>query len=524
MGYIYRYQLSDPLLRDETDLENRTEDISQIIKDHFGINFKDIQVKGSFFEFKLYESVERKFLMQMGKKLNKMWWETDLNYGFERMIQEFYVIIYPDLNGSEDWRYAEFISPEILNNYDEFSMRAKQYTQRFINNNEGLGSEKVIDNVEKAFYSDILSAYLDKNSDLMQEAIKQEADEDGVTCFLVKGYHRYRELTLNDMDDKNEKMLKFNKDVDWPYLAERKSIKPLKEHVDRMEVIEFSKQEKEIIKELSTILDLVLESAEKIEAFENITRKNNIKFKVHNVGQALATSLSISGKEPFLYFDYGIPDQINEFTKPDVIDMPTLEGTTIILSHVHHDHWGRLTEESNAYKCDWFVPDQKIKKIFNNKLAAILVAGGKVKKISIGIELGGIKLLYGAKSSISKHQHETGFALRLNLKQNDKEDVHILIAGDQRYDYIAPEYLSDLDILVASHHGGIYFASKNCEIAEPRNKENALIIYSYGMSKDGKKRNTHEHPSKTGDYKSKNWINEHHTPSDKEFEREYITL
>lgn len=41
---------------------------------------------------------------------------------------------------------------------------------------------------------------------------------------------------------------------------------------------------------------------------------------------------------------------------------------------------------------------------------------------------------------------------------------------------------------------------------------NSVVIYSYGFN------NTHGHPSKLADYETANWIKEHHTCKNGEFE------
>jgi len=125
--------------------------------------------------------------------------------------------------------------------------------------------------------------------------------------------------------------------------------------------------------------------------------------------------------------------------------------------------------------------------------------------------------LYPSRKAV--HEHETGLGLRLEAKNECNVEINILIPGDQRYDYIDNIYLSDIDILVASHHGGEYSWSKrknvHDDIPEPRCSDSSLLIYSYGAGDS--KPNTHGHPSKTSEYRLKKWVNAHHTPSNNDY-------
>ncbi len=107
-------------------------------------------------------------------------------------------------------------------------------------------------------------------------------------------------------------------------------------------------------------LNLHISKAEIIKVLnKNLTGgKDKYVFRVHNVGQALATSLSYENKPPFLYFDYGMPYGKNSSTRPPVVNMPTNPGVSIILSHVDKDHWFRVADDINAFQCHWYIPDQ----------------------------------------------------------------------------------------------------------------------------------------------------------------------
>ena len=127
------------------------------------------------------------------------------------------------------------------------------------------------------------------------------------------------------------------------------------------------------------------------------------------------------------------------------------------------------------------------------------------------------KLTCGGQSKINplrtaNHVHETGLTLRIQARDGQGEDLIILVAGDQQYDYVEKNQLDNLDILVASHHGGKFCWSTKGVIPTAKKSMNSVVIYSYGLN------NTYGHPSKLAEYKNANWLKEHHTCKKGEFE------
>ncbi|WP_303871390.1 hypothetical protein [Acetobacterium wieringae] len=84
--------------------------------------------------------------------------------------------------------------------------------------------------------------------------------------------------------------------------------------------------------------------------------------------------------------------------------------------------------------------------------------------------------------------------MRIEAYDVDGKELNILIAGDRRYDYIEQAQLENIDILVASHHGGAFCWSKRGILPTAKNEETSIIIYSCGRG------NTHKHPSKVSEY------------------------
>lgn len=82
--------------------------------------------------------------------------------------------------------------------------------------------------------------------------------------------------------------------------------------------------------------------------FPDIDKNRIIDFCVHNVGQALATSFAYENEVPFLYFDYGLPDNRNKRTLPADVELKVNSQTKIYLSHIHMDHWLGLNKFTEA--------------------------------------------------------------------------------------------------------------------------------------------------------------------------------
>lgn len=253
--------------------------------------------------------------------------------------------------------------------------------------------------------------------------------------------------------------------------------------------------------------------------FETATTKRinypiskEVNFTVHNVGQGLATSLSDGAKPPFMFFDFGESYGENKFNLPDVINISVKLPTTIILSHIHNDHWNCLNQYPKAFQADWIIPEVGSKVTFKKRCAEIIASGGTVAEVKASMKFKYGKILYGAPSRykvgrIANHEHEYGLCMRIERAKK------ILVPGDQNYDYIEPSVLKDIDILVASHHGGNY--SWSCRLGVEKDLPDANIdspiIYSSG------EHNTYNHPSKKNDYRSKGWKKEHRTERDLDF-------
>lgn len=527
MAYIYRYQLRVSALRDSINLMQYSKDIESVLNAHFNKNLKDSFVKPNFFEFKLYATVSRGLLQEMGRKLKA---KLAFPSGFIRMEQTLYALVYPPDNlaygANENIVHIEFIDSMLLDNDDLFMQRAISF---FDKNSAGSLSDKGYTNnikeIIKNNYIDVLDAYIDKEK--IPKILKIEKE---ISCFLIKGFHRHKEKAQNASEEYYDiNGLLLEKNYDAGYIQNRKNIDGVENNrIDRtinLDYIEIHSLEahSELIEKIDNELRLLLSPASEIYALSNISEDEGNEtdrkyvFRVHNVGQALATSLSYENHSPFLYFDYGMPFGNNSFTKPARVNMITNPGTTIIISHVHKDHWFRIVDDFNAFQCNWFIPDQVRKKGLNHKLAEIIVLGGTVQLISSDIIARGGRLTYSGVSTHdpnrpAHHVHETGLSLRIEACDYNGNGLNILIAGDQRYDYMDIAQKNDLDILVASHHGGSYCWSLHDCVPNARATGSPIVIYSYGMG------NTHHHPTNTADYNTAKWRQAHHTSVNGDYE------
>lgn len=496
------------------------EEIQNVLGEHFKDNLKDSAVKGTYFEFKLFVSVPAKMLQEMGRKLHETL-PIDES-GFSRMKQELYALVYrprdeeDDSLGQEQAIYVEFIDAMLLKGQDEFLDRANAFFQR----THDLSQQNLVEYPEeviKNFYIDILNAHSSIRS---FSNFFESSDE--ISCFAVTGFHRrHREFGEGFYDGQNRDKVKLENCSDIGFLEHRETIRnqidDWEGYSDFLEIRSAKKQSK-LVAEIEKALSLHLEPADTIPALNSIKLGQKYIFRVHDVGQALATSISHEKCNPFLYFDYGMPYGKNAHTRPSKVDMHTEPGCTIILSHLHIDHWYRIFDEYNAYMCQWFIPPQYKTAMLKHKLAEIIASGGTVGLVCRDITFSCGKLTCGGTSKIKPARiattvHETGLTLRIQASTVYKsvQECNILISGDQEYDYIEPLQLADLDILVACHHGGKFSWSKKDTPPLARGGDEATVIYSYGIG------NTYGHPTKRGEYYKSKWINEHDVCRDGEY-------
>lgn len=504
MAYIYKYQFKNLETRKNINLIQFEKDIKSVITKIFSLNLKEVSVYKNHFEFKLYSTVHKTILQKMGIMLKQSIFFNIDKSGFIRMPHKFYAIIYPKEFSDNQKIYIELIDSMLIDHADEYIKKANKYFKN--NNTESSTIEKsdFQNKLSMLYYIDVVQSYID-----IEVFIKTFGNLKEKSCYLIEGYHR----RLDEEKQVRKNLLLLEKCYDVEYIKTKNEIN-LKDdkQLDFLEIHNI-KPKNEKLPDIHNKLNLTLphidnkEKSNKISKdLESAINKSDlyINFTTYNVGQGLATSLSHTNNIPFFYFDYGIACGRNKKTKPIKVNMPTNRDTMIFISHNHMDHWYGITENINSFKSKWILTNQNKNITLTKKIAEIFVEGGTVSILQQNIYFkygaitnGGISKL--KKSRLAKNNHETGLTFRL-----ETSDLNILVAGDQLYDYISDSQLKDLDILVASHHGGSYKWSKSDIPPNPKN-HNSIIIYSYGAG------NSYNHPSECQDYINVGWKKEHHT-------------
>ncbi len=184
MAFIYRYQLRDIGLRDNTSLVQYNQEIQAVLERLFGETLKDSIVEEKYFEFKLYETVHNGLLQEMGRKLKASLPIHICRYGFARMEQTLYALVYTPSgdsinNAQKDIVHFELIDSMLLDKQDSFMQRANSFFEKK-GNRDLLYGKGYIDNAEgviKNYYIDILDTYIDKHifPELKNNNLKQTA-------------------------------------------------------------------------------------------------------------------------------------------------------------------------------------------------------------------------------------------------------------------------------------------------------------------------------------------------------------
>jgi len=517
MAFIYRYQIYNQNIRKEIDLNEYRDNIIEGIKVFYENNLKDCRVEKEFYEYRLHYKVSNRELRKAGKRILQDCEElkekirkgkTSINSKyFERKQQKYYAYIERD--EMEKSTKLHLIDYADFNDINRFSANARNKIEEFISKSqskqEGYDSKSILSNnaLAVAFYMDVFTITIkNENGINFEEYINDNNNYDAV---IVEGHHRedfFYHRIISELDI--EELLETNK---------QRNVERL---IDGFKINKLHKTDDEEAKRITESFTVPYSKSSFIKNFENMNYKN-VNFFVHNVGQALTTSLSEKGKPPFIFFDFGISEGRNLFNRPSIMDIDLSEKPSIVISHIHRDHWFGLTVFTESFECDWYLPNQKKELLFEKRCAEITASGGSVSYIDTTISSNLGTIFIGCSESKCKryrrpsNQHEDGLGMKLRLfNEKSNSYVNVLVPGDQNYDYIPQIYLEEIDVLVASHHGGKYSWSSRQAVSEdiPNNSNKGRIIYSYGRC------NTHNHPSKIDDYELKGWIRRHDTMTD----------
>lgn len=489
MAMKYIYALKYVYEKNEYDLRYVETDINRVIEELFADDLKDVYVDSDSFEFTLKRCTNVGNLRKMGKMLKR---NLNIGNGFARQSQKMYAIARKSTNYID----IEFIDQCITSeSFDERMKRSKMY------------KEDLLEWVNRVNYADIYSAQLtvgEFNRFFHENWAEQEYPDE-------VPYEVLYEVTLTHKHVNRER-LSFKKEnyfeIEHLYTEDEN-------YYEYIDLAQIRVSKCRLDDSVHTKIDSMLESdtisqSESTQLLEQLeSKKDAYVFTVHNVGQGLATSLSYPNQAPFFYFDYGIAYGPNKFTTPPTKRLHIQEKGTIVLSHMHQDHWCGFRTNNNALKAKWIVPHQSSSWASKHLIARIKYEGGEVQ-YSHGIskkhiEIGNSKISQICSKRPPQGLHQKGFAMYLYAQRCDNHaPCFILVSGDQDYDYQEKERLINVDILVACHHGGEYCWSKNGKPPTPVNSCSE-IIYSYGQG------NTHQHPSKVIDYSAVGWNNRYDT-------------
>lgn len=257
-----------------------------------------------------------------------------------------------------------------------------------------------------------------------------------------------------------------------------------------------------------------IEGIEYRDAPTYISELDKFKVIIYNVGQGLCSAVCDGSNHPYIYFDFGRGYWRNKCTYSSGMYYDTTHNPPIILSHWHADHYILVNDCKEALNCEWIVPGN-IKGPGIPKLYSELSARDNLVVITSDFNLIIGKIFVGTGNS--DHKHNDGLSLLLEIESVDDNKNNgikrFLLTGDNRYDVLPSHALRDIDVLLATHHGGTYDDVCNATNI-PINTRDGLIVYSYGKDEQFQPyNNSHKHPSYRLHYQNAGWRNEKNTPS-----------
>lgn len=502
MAFIYQYDLvrSGEEIFNIYDNDNM-EIIENTIRDIFGGRVKEIDIESEdgtnrpYIQFKLYKSATNGELRKLGKMI-----KARINNcpGIQRRKQKAYFIV-EEVDDENNEIHVDIVY-ESFAHLDDYQRKAEQYFEKI----DSYSREKkniASANIKNIIYLDVYSAVIEK--DVFPSDVREG------NSYSVTVHHRKRKHKAYEKGVIHKMQIEIESVPEYEFLISNHIINNYDDEIDYFD-ISLVKEDNDIIDRAQETLRVDIASLEG-PALEKTNLEENWIFKIHNVGQALATSLAVPGETPSVYFDYGLLYARNKGTKPDNVMLPIKEEGKIFLSHIHKDHWFGICDNSIAYRAKWFTPDQQSIE-FRKVCAEIIMAGGEVKTIPVGLHTyldGKIMVSCGGNSRydpsrVAKSRHETGMVIKVCGKKRNGEELAILVEGDQDYDYVENSFLENVDILVACHHGGKYSWTVHSALPHPRS-DDSCVIYSYGIN------NSYGHPSRRNEHISNGWINEHDT-------------
>ncbi|EGT0013068.1 MBL fold metallo-hydrolase [Clostridium perfringens] len=478
MAYIYRYHFKNSDVRKRENLLNYSNELEACLKSFFNKNYKKSKIKKEYFEFRTFNKLKNKDLQKMGRLISPIV-NGNVNGGFIKRKIEYYAFVI-----SKN-KYSYNIEMIECNEMNE-ALRQYRLKEEF-----NLNKEHILSGL------DIISLTIQINNNL------DEKKKDMIKKFKSDKWYKVSGITKMKADNNTQ----LEQDLlDYDYKLDKIHIKNNIEMQDEgFSIKNINNITKEFEDKINKLFELDYNLFCKYDSNKiNIEQYviNSKRLIVKNVGQGLSCSLCDDNGKPMIYFDLGRGDRNNKKTTPQNLSFNFDNTPLIILSHIDGDHWASVREFPMALEMNWIVPKQIPKKMLRKKYS-ILILREKLFVFNTNIVLKNKsdinKFVVFESTGNTNHTHNNGLNIFIELKNQ----IRILLPGDNRLEYVNSKYRQDLNILCATHHGGRY-TSNETTLNNPVSL-NHRIIYSYGDC------NTYGHPSKVNNYIDANWTQEFRT-------------
>lgn len=504
MSFLYKYKI---IIKKGTNISNEKvytgiyNIIDRVLKEKLDDILKDIYYLGNgIFELKSLNSISNAKKRSLGKTIKTEVTSNIANrFNYEGIrIQDSEMIMHVEVNEEEGKNFA---SIELIS-YDILQKGNKSYDNRcekYFNSINYSGSKEI--NKELLYADTLVSRDVDINR---TDTLKKYCSVREPKWLLVNVRHIDR---VKQNGERVSDVLNLENTQHDDKIYDKKSKTNNLLYFKVLKILD----EKDVEK----VHDIIKINAESdCENISVIEASSSVIFSVHNVGQALTTSVTIKGVfNPVLFFDLAWHRKGNIESKRKIIDKinNSTDVVSIFISHLHNDHYNLLRKEYGVKrsKLNVYYISKQDRIEFNKIMNEIRLEGGTYTQLSsskiIKInDLYRIEILpcgpfpYLKKKSYSL-EHQRGLIMLIDKLAEDgkNQEICVFVPGDQNYDLISKhndlqkdinEILKKTKILVATHHGGTYCYNKQ-EIPE-NIIDNHKIIYSCG------KNNIYNHPSK----------------------------
>lgn len=218
--------------------------------------------------------------------------------------------------------------------------------------------------------------------------------------------------------------------------------------------------------------------------------KDVSKFILYSSGQGLFSALCNTQKQAVICYDMGCSAYHLKYNNK-LFNLNLQKLKVIIISHRHLDHFNYfLRYHHQLLHCHLIINHNFLKA---NSLTIISI----LKKFKYNItfiedelsfKVNDLKLTLFTTKTTNFKAHQDNLCLRIDALKNN-----LLLTADNYLDEIKDSYFKDLNYLLASHHGGLYYhQNKDCIIQN----QNAILLVNSDKS---------YHKQYLKNYQAKNW-------------------